>query len=161
MLAHVTGNQSRTIVIRSTQTQAHLNQAQNSKLKPNQPGGFKRILLIWLARPYFFLFLYSLSLSLPLLFYLSGICVLAVAVETRHTNTAAVDRKCCGTTMASLRLWTRSRLLSLSLCPSQHANAIILSKLYGDHTALSLSLISLIIISIAFSAVPLSFSLQF
>lgn len=97
-------------------------------------------------------------LSLSCAFPLPGIYVLAVTVETRHTNTVAVDRKCCGTTMASLRLCTHP---PLSVCLSQPA-CMLLSLAGYKETAPTLSfslfsLISLIIISIAFSAVSLSF----
>lgn len=93
-----------------------------------------------------FSFLCSLFLCLSLSpYYLSGIYVLVVALETGHTNTVAVDRKCCGTTMASLRLCARSPLLpsSLSLCLPQPACMLLsLAELYTETTLLFLSRLS-------------------
>lgn len=127
-------------VIKSMNTPAHLSWAQNSQLRGSECIHLTLTGLSWFSLSYALSFSVSLS---P--YYLSGIYVLVVALETGHTNTVAVDRKCCGTTMASLRLCARSPLLpsSLSLCLPQPACMLLsLAELYTETTLLFLSRLS-------------------
>lgn len=132
----------------------------------NRAGTLTELPPFFLLPPYF-LFLPHCSLFLtslpPSASTSPGIYVSAVAVETGHTNTAAADRKCCGTTMASLRLGARARHPSPPVPPSSPSvpsslRAIILKAICGPHRSYvsllptvpsPLSLI-IIIISVAF-----------